>query len=43
MSGEVLSQMEVENLLNAMASGGQQPAPEESSPTGEFRGAAHTA
>lgn len=39
MSSEVLSQVEVENLLNAMSSGGQQSA---AAPAVEYRGAART-
>ena len=39
MSGDVLSQLEVENLLSAMNSGG--PA-DQQAPAAEFRGAART-
>ena len=42
MSGDVLSQMEVENLLSAMTSGGREQAAAAPSPAGEYRGAART-
>jgi flagellar motor switch protein FliM len=42
MSGDVLSQMEVENLLSAMTSGGQESAASSSAPVAEYRGAART-
>ena len=41
MSGDVLSQMEVENLLSAMNSGGPEQAASQS-PAAEYRGAART-
>ena len=42
MSGDVLSQLEVENLLSAMNSGGAEQAAVAQSPAAEFRGAART-
>jgi flagellar motor switch protein FliM len=42
MSGDVLSQIEVENLLSAMSSGSREQAPAAASSPAEFHGAART-